>query len=246
LRIDRNPLNTFFEKHSSLSSEVLGQDADKYPAFKHQPTVNQGWHSIYSGGSYDQPVQLWKDFFGFFEAPPRAHHEENLDSEESFTLIGHMPESGRRVFATHHALITKTIEAPIKYVHEWCTDYRSDDGKFSKTRHEVIHVGSDRVVRIIERITPIDSPRVAVELVRLIPPDAWHKDQIGVRDLDSMDYKLARLSSGRTRLTVSITERWMTRKHPTRSRWVRNASKYWDSLVAALEEDYRTGMPAKG
>ena len=133
-------------------------------------------------------------------------------------------------------------------MYEWCTDFRSDDGIFSssKTRHKVIHVGSDRVVRIIESVTPIDSPKVAVELVRLIPPDAWHKDQIGVTDLDAVDYKLARLSSGRTRVTLFLTERWMTRKHPTRSQWVRNANKHWDNLVVALEEDYRKGIPAKG
>ena len=107
-------------------------------------------------------------------------------------------------------------------------------------------MGSDRVVRIRERVTPIESPAVAVELVRLIPPDAWHKETIDETDLDAMDYRLARLGSGRTRLTLSITERWMTRKHPTRSQWVRNANKYWDILVAALEEDYRKGMRAKG
>ncbi len=162
--------------------------------------------------------------------------------------MGHMPESGRRVFATHHARVTKTIRAPIKYVYEWCTDFRSDDGKFSrsKTRVKVIHVGSDRVVRIRVRVTPIESPAVAVELVRLIPPDAWHKETIDETDLDAVDYKLARLGSGRTRVTLSLTERWMTRKHPTRSQWVRNGNKYWDNLVAALEEDYRKGMPAKG
>ncbi|MGA8603899.1 MAG: hypothetical protein WB788_02385 [Thermoplasmata archaeon] len=159
-----------------------------------------------------------------------------------------MPESGRRVFATHHARVTKTIKAPIKYVYEWCTDYRSDDGKFSrsKTRVQVIHLGSDRVVRIRARVTPIESPAVSVELVRLMPPDAWHKETIDETDLDAMDYRLARLGAGRTRLTLSITERWMTRKHPTRNQWVRNANKYWDILVAALEEDYRKGMRAKG
>ncbi len=174
--------------------------------------------------------------------------EENLDGKESVPLMGHMPESGRRVFATHHARVTKTIRAPIKYVYEWCTDFRSDDGKFSrsKTRVKVIHVGSDRVVRIRVRVTPIESPAVAVELVRLIPPDAWHKETIDETDLDAVDYKLARLGSGRTRVTLSLTERWMTRKHPTRSQWVRSANKYWDELVAALEEDYRKGMPAKG
>ena len=67
-----------------------------------------------------------------------------------------------------------------------------------------------------------------------------------VSDLDAVDYKLARLGSGRTRVTLSLTERWMTRNHPTRSQWVRDANEYWDNLVAALEEDYRKGMPAKG
>jgi hypothetical protein len=159
-----------------------------------------------------------------------------------------MPESSRRVFASHHAQVKKTVGAPIEYVYEWCTDFRGDDGKFSssKPRHRVIHVRPDRVVRIIERVNPTGTPTVVVELVRLTPPDAWHKDQIGETDLDAVDYKLARLGPGRTRLTISLTERWMTQEHPTRSQWVRKANKYWDSLVAALEEDYRKGIPARG
>ena len=174
--------------------------------------------------------------------------EENLDSKEYVPLMGYMPESSRRVFATHHGKVTKIIEAPIKYVYEWCTDFRDDDGKFSRSKnsYKVIPIGANRVVRIIARVAPVENPNVAVELVRLIPPDAWHKEQIGVTDLDAVDYKLARLGSGRTRLTISLTERWMTREHPTRSQWVSNANNFWDNLVAALEEDYRKGIPAKG
>ena len=159
-----------------------------------------------------------------------------------------MPESSRRVFASHHAQVTKTVKAPIEYVYEWCTDFRNDDGKFSSSKpsHKVIHMGSNRVVRIIERASPVQGHTVVVELVRLAPPDAWHKDQIGETDLDAVDYKLARLGPGRTQVTLSLTERWMTRKHPTRSQWVSKANKTWDNLVAALEEDYRKGMPAKG
>lgn len=162
--------------------------------------------------------------------------------------MGHMPASSRRVLASQRAQVTKTVEAPIKYVYEWCTDFRNDDRKFSssKQRHQVIHVESDRVVRIRVRATPIGSPSVVVELVRLNPPDAWHKDQIDETDLDAVDYKLARLGSRRTRVTLTITVRWMTREHPVRSEWVRSANKYWDNLVAALEEDYRKGVPARG
>jgi predicted acyl esterase len=45
--------STLFEKDSTLQLDVLGRDADKYPAFRHKPTVNQGRHSIYTGGRYD-------------------------------------------------------------------------------------------------------------------------------------------------------------------------------------------------
>jgi predicted acyl esterase len=45
--------STLFEAGSTLRVDVLGHDPDRYPAFKHRPTVNQGWHSIYTGATYD-------------------------------------------------------------------------------------------------------------------------------------------------------------------------------------------------
>ncbi|HYB04433.1 MAG TPA: CocE/NonD family hydrolase, partial [Nitrososphaerales archaeon] len=50
--------STLFELGSSLEVDILGHDADRYPAFKHEPTVNQGWHSIYTGGSYDSDLLM--------------------------------------------------------------------------------------------------------------------------------------------------------------------------------------------
>ena len=84
-----------------------------------------------------------------------------------------------------------------------------------------------------------------MELVRLIPPDAWHRDQIDETGLDAVDYKLARLGSERPRVTVTLTVRWMSREHSARSEWVGSANQYWDNLVAALEEDCRKGPPAR-
>jgi hypothetical protein len=159
-----------------------------------------------------------------------------------------MPESSRRVYASHQARITKTVKAPIEYVYDWFTDFRSDDGRFSKSkpRFKVIRVGSDRVVRIRTVGAGSENPAVAVELVRLLPPDAWHVDQIDDTDLDAVDYKLARLGPRRTRVTLSITERWMTPKHPSRNEWVQSTSKFWDSLVAAVQADFEKGLPGKG
>jgi predicted acyl esterase len=45
--------STLFEAGSTLQLDVLGQDADRYPAFRHRPTVNEGSHTIYTGGAYD-------------------------------------------------------------------------------------------------------------------------------------------------------------------------------------------------
>ena len=45
--------STLFEEGSSLSIDVLGQDADRYPAFRHGRTVNRGPHTIHTGGRFD-------------------------------------------------------------------------------------------------------------------------------------------------------------------------------------------------
>jgi predicted acyl esterase len=39
--------STLFEAGSSLLVDVLGHDADRYPAFRHGRTVNRGTHTIH-------------------------------------------------------------------------------------------------------------------------------------------------------------------------------------------------------
>jgi hypothetical protein len=158
-----------------------------------------------------------------------------------------MPANSRRIYATHEARLTKTIEAPLKYVYDWCTDYRTDDGKFSKSkpRFQVLRPSKDRVVRLRTSGTR-KSPVLALELIRLNPPNGWHVDQIDESDLETTDYRLTRVGPRRTRITLDIVERWTTAKHPTRSEWVEGSGRYWDRLVAALETRHRSGRPAKG
>ncbi len=45
--------STIFEAGSTLHVDIFGHDADRYPAFRHEPTVNLGWHTIYSGATYN-------------------------------------------------------------------------------------------------------------------------------------------------------------------------------------------------
>jgi hypothetical protein len=159
-----------------------------------------------------------------------------------------VPETSRRVYATHVVRISKVIAVPLRYAYDWCTDYRTDDGKLSrsKARFQVLHLSKDRVVRV--RFSPPKAKpmKVAVELVRLRPPDAWHLDQIDEADLNTVDYKLSRLGPRKTRLTLDLVERWMVPDFPPRAEWVRGTNLFWDSLVAAMEDRYRRGLPARG
>lgn len=156
-----------------------------------------------------------------------------------------MPAQGERVYATQRIRISKTVEAPLSYVYRWCTDFREDDGRFSSSRpaFRVIRAGRDRVARV--RIGPPvkGKRRVAAEVVRLRPPRAWHVDQVDEDDLASIDYRLTSLGPRRTRLVLSILERWMTPKHPSVEEYRTSTGRYWDVLIEALQRAYQAGRP---
>jgi hypothetical protein len=43
------PSATLFEAGSALIVEILGHDADRYPALRHGDTVNSGAHTVHTG-----------------------------------------------------------------------------------------------------------------------------------------------------------------------------------------------------
>jgi hypothetical protein len=159
-----------------------------------------------------------------------------------------MSENRRRIFATQTGRFSKIVDAPIRYVYDWCTDFGSDDAKLegSSVRHRVVKVSPQRLVRVKFIRRGAKNPTMSVEVVRLSPPTAWHKDTIGEEELDSMDYKLTAMGPNKTRLSLVMVERWMIPKFPKTADWVRASSEYWDGLVRAIEERYRSGKPAKG
>jgi len=161
-----------------------------------------------------------------------------------------MPQRGHRVFGTATIRVSKTINAPLRYVYEWCTDYRPDDGRLQRKdrirpRFRVIQVSPHRVIRI--RLHPNGStdPDIAVDVVRLDPPSDWHTDQIDEADRMAIDYHLVKLGPRKTRLELLVTERWVTRDFPTRSELRRRVSATWDRLSSAIEKSYRSGAPAR-
>ncbi len=63
------PSSTLFEAGSTLQIAIQGHDAAKYPAFGHQSLVNNGLHTIFTGGRYDSHLVMPANQS---EADPRA------------------------------------------------------------------------------------------------------------------------------------------------------------------------------
>jgi hypothetical protein len=161
-----------------------------------------------------------------------------------------MPERGHRIYGTSTARVSLVIHAPRRYVYDWCTDYRSDDVRFSN-RHprptfRVIRISPRRVVRIRVGWGSGRDPRIAIDLVRLKPPRSWHLDQIDETDRQSLDYRVSALGRARTRLQLLSTEQWVTPEYPTREEHRAQVAKTWARFAEALEADYRAGRPARG
>jgi len=177
----------------------------------------------------------------------RAGFDPSLKPNPRFSLP--MSEPGHRLYGTTRVRLSLAIRAPSRYVYEWCTDYRSDDGRFSprsRPTFRVIRISPRRVLRIRVHRGRGRDPAIAVDLVRLNPPHSWHLDQIDETDRQTLDYRVTAMGRARTRLHLLVTERWVTPDHPTKEELRAQVAATWALFVAALEVDYRAGRPAKG
>jgi hypothetical protein len=167
-----------------------------------------------------------------------------------------MPERGHRIYGTTTVRVSLVVHAPSRYVYDWCTDYRSDDGQLyvrpPRPSFQVIRISPRRVVRIRDfrgsgrHRKMFDHHLLAVDVIRLNPPHSWHTDQIDESDRQSMDYRVSALGRAKTRLHLTDTEHWITPDFPTREAFRAQVVRFWTELVSALEADYRAGRPAKG
>jgi hypothetical protein len=135
--------------------------------------------------------------------------------------------------------VTKTINAPLKFVYNWCTDYREDDNELtgSKAQFKILQKTSRRVIylRTFERD---GKTLIGVKMVTLRPPKSWYLDQVG-EDEDAIGiYRLTRTGPEKTRLDMKFTQKYKISDAPTKEQDRKQTDQMWDKYVAALENDY--------
>ena len=139
----------------------------------------------------------------------------------------------------HTYRVTKTINAPLKFVYDWCTDYRTDDNQItgSKAQFRILQKTNRRAIYL--RTSERDGKTmIGVKMVTLRPPKVWYLDQVG-EDEDAIGkYKLTRVEPEKTRLDMTFTEKYKISDAPTKEEDRNNTDQMWDKYVAALEEDY--------
>jgi len=141
---------------------------------------------------------------------------------------------------SHSFHVSKVIRAPLRFVFDWCTDYRDTDTQITgskakrkilmKTKHRVVYVTSYR---------NRGKQRNAVDIVTLFPPKSWHLDFVGDEDDESGDYVLTSLGPRKTRLDMTFQEHYKIRNAPSKATDEKHTHEVWDKYVAALEKDYR-------
>jgi len=140
---------------------------------------------------------------------------------------------------SHSFHVSKTIRAPLRFVYDWCTDYRESDPKItgSKSKRKILLKNKHRVVYVVNYKSH-GKPKSAVDVVTLHPPKAWHLDFTGDEDDEVGDYGLASLGPRKTRLSMKFQEHYKIRGAPTKAQDVKSTHEVWDKYVAALERDY--------
>ncbi|MCI4368844.1 MAG: hypothetical protein L3K09_04700 [Thermoplasmata archaeon] len=138
--------------------------------------------------------------------------------------------------------VKATFRAPLKFVYEWCTDYRPQDARLESENYErKILRRSSREVIYEDLEDSKDGWFWARHVVRLFPPNRWHSDTVGSHRALSLEYRLAALPGGRTQLTLTARRRpyGVGGKNPPRAKWEGPVAMSWKRFGRAIERDYQ-------
>lgn len=138
--------------------------------------------------------------------------------------------------------VSKTFNAPIDFVFEWCTDFREDDNKMtgSKTTRQFLERTKRRIVWIVNYKEKGEA-KEGLRAVWLKPPDSWHLDTCG-DGKELGDYKLT--SNGKkTRLDMVFQVTYDNRDEVEKKRkWQKETRELWDIFGRYLEKDYKASI----
>jgi len=136
--------------------------------------------------------------------------------------------------------VSKTINAPAKFVFNWCTDFREDDPALtgSKGQRKILEKTKKRVVYASLYTGGDGKEKVGVNIVTLKAPTSWHLEYFGEEDNEIGDYKIVSLGKNKTKLNMVFKEAWKTETIPTIEEQVDSTSKVWNTYVEALEKEY--------
>ena len=135
--------------------------------------------------------------------------------------------------------VSKVIDAPLRFVYAWCTDYRETDTRItgSKSKRKILMKNKHRVVYVTAYRSG-GKAKSAVDVITLYPPNAWHLDFVGDEDDETGDYVLSSLGPKKTRLDMVFTERYKVANAPSQGEETKHIHEIWDKYVSALEKDY--------
>jgi hypothetical protein len=141
---------------------------------------------------------------------------------------------------TRTCKFSKVINAPLRFVYDWCTDYREDDYKITgaKSRRLIVEKTRQRAVYITQqRGTKVGT---AVNMVTLHAPNRWYLESIGDQRNETGEYRLKKLGPRRTRLDMVFRMNWKVPSAPTRAEFMKHLSESWEKYATKLVRDYKS------
>jgi hypothetical protein len=148
----------------------------------------------------------------------------------------------KRAYAESYK-VSKTIDAPIGFVYDWCTDYREDDLRMigSENRRNILERTKKRVIWTVEGMR-LPSGTEPVRVVWLRPPDSWHLETCGDGS-EVWDYKLTPLGKNKTRLDMTFTEMSSDKARlQSKEDYIGETIDHWDKYADCLEKDYKKSL----
>jgi hypothetical protein len=150
-----------------------------------------------------------------------------------------LSSKGLALGRNHTYRVSRIINAPLKFVYNWCTDFREDDNKIggSRTRRTILQKTKRRVIFMTTQQRR-GKTISAVRIVTLHPPNSWHLDKVGMENDEIGDYRLRRLGPKKTRLDMKFKAKYKITHAPTKEKDTEQTNRVWDRYTAALEKDY--------